>query len=237
MPPIAPSWRTAAALNTSSRLSMKPTTAVSPRAARVTASSALRFASMKADLKTRSSGGYPGTASSGKATRPAPSAHARSMPSTIWRTLPSKSPTVGLICASAILSRLMGAVSWLDCIMRDHASEDPLAAVSHPARRSDQALSPVRPHRDDPLDAQARRPNEGGLSHVGLHRVPGDRGATRARVTRHFMAACGVALSRRASDLQRKAPTPKTSCPGTPLETCVSPEGGREGDDQDPRGG
>src|SRR5947208_2951463 len=108
---------------------MKPTTAVSPRAARVIVSSALRFASMKADLKTRSSGGYPGTASSGKATRPAPRARARSMPSTIRRTLPSKSPTVGLIWARAILSRLMGVVSWLDCIMRHDVSGRPMIRI------------------------------------------------------------------------------------------------------------
>src|SRR5262249_57622313 len=148
---------------------------------------------------------------------------AGAMPSAIWRTLPANSPTVGLIWARAILSRLMGVVSWLDCIMRHHASEDPLATLSRPARRSDRPLSPVWPRRNDPLDAQTRRPNKAGLPHVGLHRVSGDRGATRARVIRHFMAGCGVALSRRPFDPQRKAPTPNTSCSPTPLLTSSSP--------------
>src|SRR5712692_6531273 len=217
MPPTAPSWMTAAALNTSSRLSMKPTTVVSPRVARVTASSALRFASMKADLKTRSSGGYPGTASSGKATRPAPSARALSMPSTIRRTLPSKSPTVGLIWARAILSRLMGAVTWLDCIMQRNASEDPLAAVSSPARGANRALPALRPDRHDPVDAQTRRSHEAGLPYVGLHRVPGDRGAARTRLIPLFCHDAGRFVTT-IPRLRRKAPTPKSSRPGTPLE-------------------
>src|SRR2546428_13658652 len=193
---------------------MKPTTAVSPRAARVIVSSALRFASMKADLKTRSSGGYPGTASSGKATRPAPRERARSMPSTIRRTLPSKSPTVGLIWARAILSRLMGVVSWLDCIMRQDASEDPLAALPRPARRADRSLSPLRPHGDDPLAAPPRRPNEAGLSHVGLHGVPGDRRAARARAACHFLGSWGAAFFPRARHPQRKAATSERSSAG-----------------------
>src|SRR2546425_11321681 len=50
----------------------------------------------------------------------------------------------------------------------------------------------LRPHGDDPLDAPPRRPNEAGLSHVGLHGVPGDRGAARARVACHFMPPCEI---------------------------------------------
>src|SRR5437667_98105 len=63
----------------SSRLSTNPTTTVRPREARVTSSSALRLASMNAGLNRRSSGGYPGMASSGNATSWQPSARARSI--------------------------------------------------------------------------------------------------------------------------------------------------------------
>jgi len=66
--------------------------------------------------------------------------------------------------------------------MRGDASEGPLATLADPAGRSHRALSSLWPAGDDPVDAPSRRPDEAGLSHVGLHGVPADRGTSRTRV-------------------------------------------------------
>src|SRR5215475_3022744 len=57
---------------------------------------------MNCGFKSRSSCGYPGNESSGTATMSAPISRARSMLEMILAVLPAKSPTVGLICASAM---------------------------------------------------------------------------------------------------------------------------------------
>ena len=60
--------------------------------------------------RARSSTGYPVSIISGKATRVAPAAAAFAVVSTTSARLPSRSPTVGLTCASAILICAMGSV-------------------------------------------------------------------------------------------------------------------------------
>jgi len=65
---------------------------------------------MKADLNRRSSGGYPVTISSGKATRSQPSPRARPSHSRTRPVLPSMSPTMGFTWASPTLSFLMAIV-------------------------------------------------------------------------------------------------------------------------------
>jgi hypothetical protein len=63
---------------------------------------ARRLSWMNCGLSSRSLGGYPITQSSGKTTVVAPPDLARSANSMILREFPAMSPTVGLICASAI---------------------------------------------------------------------------------------------------------------------------------------
>src|SRR5205085_8197204 len=86
----------------------KPTTAVIPLVAGASRSRVRQLSATKEGRSTRSSGGYPVIASSGRATRPAPAARASPMACSIFPRLPSRSPTVGLICASAIRRAAMG---------------------------------------------------------------------------------------------------------------------------------
>ena len=88
----------------SGSLSTNPTTATVAPDALASLSTTARFASMNPSLRTRSSGGYPVTASSGRRTTSAdwPSAHA--MASRIFSSLPPRSPTIRSSCAPAILS-------------------------------------------------------------------------------------------------------------------------------------
>src|SRR5205814_6704804 len=65
-------------------------------------STAARLSSTKSSNRTRSSGGYPVTASSGKQTRSAPASEARAVQDAIFEMLPSRSPTVVSICPRAI---------------------------------------------------------------------------------------------------------------------------------------
>src|SRR5687767_8937567 len=179
----------------SSRRSTKPTIAVAPREARATASSARRLASMNAALKRRSSGGYPGMASSGNATSAAPISRARSRVSTILRTLPSKSPTVELIWARAILevfmscpqlystsSREAGLQTPQRCKIAADARKDPLVAVDTSARGPRRAVPAMRAAGVHRVDAAPRRDEQAGAPHLGVYRVPGDRRASGARV-------------------------------------------------------
>jgi hypothetical protein len=62
--------------------------------------------SRNAVFSKKSAGGYPHIANSGKTTRPASSSWARTAYSRIFFVFPAKSPTVGLICASAIFTLL-----------------------------------------------------------------------------------------------------------------------------------
>src|SRR5258705_2704039 len=91
----------AAALYTSPSRWAKPTIAVIPAVARATSSIAAWFWSRNSGRKRRSSGGYPVSVSSGKATRSAPRSRARPMVSITFLAFPGRSPTVGLIWASA----------------------------------------------------------------------------------------------------------------------------------------
>ena len=70
-------------------------------------SRARALASTKSGRRSRSSGGYPHSASSGVTIRSAPAARARSEKSTMRSTLPGMSPTVAFICAIAIFMRWM----------------------------------------------------------------------------------------------------------------------------------
>src|SRR5512146_3345319 len=74
-------------------------------------SSARRLTSTKRGLSSRSSGGYPVTASSGNATTSALALRASLIQALIIRTLPVISPTVGLIWAIAIRRVRIGVFS------------------------------------------------------------------------------------------------------------------------------
>ena len=102
MPASLPSWATAALLYSSppSRHGT-PTTTVSPAVASTTCSRHFAASWMNCRLKSRSSGGYPVTASSGSARRSASWAFARSMNSRMRCVLPRRSPTVAFIWARA----------------------------------------------------------------------------------------------------------------------------------------
>src|SRR3990170_4735066 len=66
---------------------------------------------MKERRRSRSSGGYPEIASSGKTTIAAPASLARTTRSKIFRAFPAMSPTVVLICARAMRSGFMASFS------------------------------------------------------------------------------------------------------------------------------
>src|SRR5438270_9298994 len=73
-------------------------------ALRRSSSSSVR--SMKLGFSTKSRGGYPFSASSGKTTTSAPSSAARRENETTLLALPDRSPTVELICASPMRMKL-----------------------------------------------------------------------------------------------------------------------------------
>ena len=72
----------------------------------LTSNAADTLSSIKCDLCSKSSGGYPVIESSGKTTISESKLRACSMKFLIFKTFPFKSPTVGLICARAILNLL-----------------------------------------------------------------------------------------------------------------------------------
>src|SRR5438034_239603 len=102
---MSPPFRNAAALKMSPSSSTKPTTAEIPLVALAIDFSCAMLSRTNEGLRTRSSGGYPVSTSSGKQTMSAPAFLAFSIHSSTRRVLPSRSPTVGLTCASAILTR------------------------------------------------------------------------------------------------------------------------------------
>ena len=77
-------------------------TAASPFVSCAISSTAARLAAMKDGFSSRSSGGYPHTASSGKATMSAPAVRAWLSARRIACTLPSMSPTVAFSWPSPI---------------------------------------------------------------------------------------------------------------------------------------
>ena len=81
--------------------STKPTTATQSPVAAATSSRAATLSATKPGFKSRSSGGYPVTASSGKTHRSAPAASADARAARIRSTLPSRSPTTVLSWAAA----------------------------------------------------------------------------------------------------------------------------------------
>src|SRR3954467_8201382 len=120
-----------------------------PSAALAISSVASRAAARKCSLSSRSSGGYPVTASSGNSTSSAPRSRARAIHSRILRAMPSMSPTRELTWASATRSGVSG----------------PAMAPTLPRRR---AVLPAR------LGVALAEPEIGELAQA---RIAGRRGA------------------------------------------------------------
>src|SRR3954470_6113908 len=101
-----------------------------PFVARATAASDSSAARTKPGRSSRSSGGYPVTASSGNATMSAPARFASSSRSRISARFPSRSPTIGLIWASASLTAKRVRAPRRP--REPHAEPDPDACTDEP---------------------------------------------------------------------------------------------------------
>ena len=128
------------------------------------------LAATKAGRSTRSRGGYPQTASSGKRTMCAPSRSARRPSSRIFAALPSKSPTVVSICATA--TRRRGRESVTD----QGASGEPVRRRRRlrVARRPEEQEAARRRGRErpEPAPERRRRPGLPGKPPRGAPRGP-----------------------------------------------------------------
>src|SRR5256885_1504697 len=103
---MSPPFRNAAALKMSPSSSTKPTTAEMPLVALAIDFSCAMLSRTNEGLRTRSSGGYPVSTSSGKQTMSAPAFLAFSIQSRTRRVLPARSPTVGLTCGALLDPRI-----------------------------------------------------------------------------------------------------------------------------------
>src|ERR1700734_4217383 len=104
MPTTRPPAHTAAALANPTppgAAPTNPTTMAQCPVAAATFSSAVTLSATNPGLRRRSSGGYPGMASSGTTQMSAPAASAAANAASTRSTLPDKSPTTVLSCAAA----------------------------------------------------------------------------------------------------------------------------------------
>src|SRR5260370_40393077 len=112
---------------------------------------------MKLVLSSKSRGGYPVVASSGKITRSAPACAPRWYAATIFDSLPARSPTVVLICASAtfMLAELIQArAAWKQ---RTGFSIHSASRVETAAR-----FGPVHPRAASSSSISPSPPSDGG---------------------------------------------------------------------------
>src|SRR6476661_3472211 len=192
---ISPCASTKQALCRSASRCGAPTRAVIPCAASAIVSTARFAARTNPGRRSRSSAGYPVTHSSGKRTRSAFAARARSSQSTTLPALPSMSPTTLLICASASLIGFRLSVEnsssplVADGPPPEPVEEDRREEDSEPEPVQDAAVlavADVADHRgdDDQRDQQRPQPvgaHTGPVWIAGPHSAGSKRGRTAGR--------------------------------------------------------